>query len=374
MKAITGLVLFVSLLMPLAASAETVLRVGSDITVEPDQVVNGDYYVSVGPFGRTTMSGAVAGDMLVFAGKAVLNGSITDDLFLVAGTGEVHASTTGAVRMLAGEATISEAVGGDVFMLGGTLTILPTAMIAGNVYFFGGDAKINGTVGGGVFGAAERVSINGSVAGSVDVRVPAGLVLGDAAEIGGDVTYTSLVPLMRSQSSVVEGTVLEQATPTLENREIARTVLTPLFVILFASLSLFLLFRRGLQRLVNVIDDSLLLAGGIGAAVIIAAPIVATLLLVTVLGILLGVMLLGGLIVLYTVALALTGVVTGAFMMKFIRGSKEVTLPSILLGSVAVHLCMLIPIVGIMVVVSIFILTLGGLTRSVYVVLKTEAE
>ncbi len=374
MKFTTGALMTLIFLLPVTASAETVLRVGQDISVETDQVINGDYYVSVGPFGRTTMSGTVAEDMVAVAGSALVNGSIGGDALLLAGAAQLHASTSDDVRIVAGEAVISEAVGGDVFVLAGTLQVLSSAKIAGNVYFFGGDATIEGTVAGSLYGTAERMRVDGQIGQNIDVRTPAGLTLGDQASVAGTVTYTSAVPLQRSQGSVVEGSIVEQTTKSADAREVARDVLTPLFVILFASLSLFLLFKRGLQALVEHIDESMLIASGVGAAAIFGAPIVAMLLLVTVLGLLLGLMVLGGLVILYTVALALMGVVAGAFMSKYVRGRLEVSLPTIIVGSIVLQGLMFIPVLGIVLVALCFILTLGGLTRSAYQVLHTRAE
>ncbi len=374
MKSTIGVLTVLVFLLPVTTNAETVLRVGQDISVETDQVINGDYYVSVGPFGRTTMSGTVAGDMVVVAGSALVNGSIGGDALLFAGAAQLHASTSDDVRIVAGEAIISEAVNGDVFVMAGTLQVLSSAKIAGNVYFFGGDATIEGTVDGSLYGTAERIRVDGQIGQNIDVRTPAGLTLGDQASVAGSITYASAVPLQRSQGSVVEGDIVEQATKSANAREAARGVLTPLFIILFASLSLFLLFKRGLQALVERIDESMLITSGIGAAAIFGAPIVAMLLLVTVLGLLLGLMVLGGLVILYTVAIALTGVVAGAFLSKYFRSRLEVSLPTIIVGSVVLQGLMFIPVLGFLVVALCFILTLGGLTQSAYQVLHTRAE
>ncbi len=374
MKFTTGVLTALIFVLPVTASAETVLRAGQDISVEADQVINGDYYVSVGPFGRTTMSGAVTEDMVAIAGSALINGSIGSDVFLLAGAAQLHASTTDDVRIVAGEAVISEAVGGDVFVVAGTLQVLSSAKIAGNVYFFGGDATIEGVVAGSLYGTAERIRVDGQIGQNIDVRTPAGLTLGDKASVAGTVSYASAVPLQRSQGSVVEGSIIEQSTESADARQTARAVLTPLFVVLFASLSLFLLFKRGLQALVERVDESILIASGVGAAALFGAPIVAMLLLVTVLGLLLGLMVLGGLVVLYTLALALMGVVAGAFLSKYVRGRLEVSLPTILVGSATLQALMFIPVLGIVALALCFTLTLGGLTRSAYQVLHTRAE
>lgn len=363
-----------TLALPMVVEAETVLRVGSDISLESDQVVNGDYYVSAGPVGRASMSGVVEGDMVIFASSAVLNGTIAEDLLLIAGTAQVQASTSDDVRIVAGEATISEAVGGDVFVLGGTLNILSTATIAGDVFFFGGSLNSEGAIGGSVLGSAERVRIDGFVGKNVNMQVPAGLTLGDKAVVKGNVTYGSHIPMVRSQASIVEGEVLEQQRAVADTRAVAREVLTPLFVILFATLSLFLLFKRGLERLVATVDESLVLAAGIGAAAVLAAPVATIILMVTVLGFILAIALLGSLLVFYAVALSLTGAVLAGLVTKRMYGEAMVTLPAVVLGTLATYALLFLPFIGTFLVAVLFMLTLGGLVRGVYHVLKVRAE
>jgi cytoskeletal protein CcmA (bactofilin family) len=365
--------------VPYLASAETVLRTGSDISVGTDQVINDDYYVSVGFQGTTDMSGEVAGDMLVLAGSAIVNGVVGEDLMALGGSLQMHGSTTDDLRVVAWDTVISESVGGDVVVLGSSLKVLPTATIGGNVYFFGVDAKIDGAVAGSVYGTAERVHINGTVGKDVDLHAAGGLMLGDKAVIDGNLSYQGFVPLARSQGTVVEGEVNEIVeSEATDLREAAREMLTPLFVMLFAALSLFLLFKRGLQRLVEKIDESLLVATGLGAAAMFAGPVAAVLLLFTVLGFILGVALFGMFITLSSVAIALMGVVLGAFASKYARGRLEVTLATVVAGTVLLHLTLnvlaIVPVVGVVFVMSIFLVTLGGLTKSVYHVLHTRAE
>jgi hypothetical protein len=97
-----------------------------------------------------------------------------------------------------------------------------------------------------------------------------------------------------------------------------------------------------------------------------------------VLGFILGVALFGMFITLSSVAIALMGVVLGAFASKYARGRLEVTLATVVAGTVLLHLTLnvlaIVPVVGVVFVMSIFLVTLGGLTKSVYHVLHTRAE
>lgn len=351
---------------PFMTHAETVLRTGSDISVESDQTVEGDYYVSAGPFGRTVMSGKVSEDMYAVGATVTINGEIGADVSLLAGTSYLHASVTDDVRVVAGEVTIADSVGGDVFVIAGSLTILSTAHVAGDIFFFGGDLKIDGPVEGSLYGSASRVNIGSQIAGDIDMTASAGLTLADTATIGGSITYTSLVPLTRGQDTQIGGSVQKNDFAAVTTREKVRDVLIPIFITLFATLSLYLLFKRNIEKVVTSIDHNFARSFMIGSLVIFAGPVISLLLMVTVLGLFVGLLTFSALLMVYIVGIALVSVVLGSFLLKFVTNELSVTLPSILLGVLSVQLLLLIPVLGPLAIYIVFALTVGAVTQRMY--------
>ncbi len=375
MKQIAWAVAIFTLLIPFSTTyAETVLRASDDVSIEHDQIIDGDFYGSAGPFGRLTMSGEIAHDALMFAGSVLANGTVGEDLQILAGSAQVGAATDDDVRIVAADAVLSSTVGGDVIVLAGTFEMLSTAEVKGNVYVFGGTATIDGVVDGSVYGTLEHLTLNGTVAGDVDVNVPAGLVVGNEAHITGALTYESNLSLQRAPSAIIEGAVNGKQTAGETTREKVRSVLTPVFVLLFAALTLYLFFKRGLLALVKTIDASPLSAVGIGAATAFGAPIAAVLLMLTFLGFLLGGVLFGAIIVLYALAIPLAGVVCGAFMYRAIFGNLEVSPVTVVGGTVLLLLVAQVPVVGPLVMIGVLFITMGGLTRGLYQILHTRAE
>lgn len=361
-----GLIVLLFLLIPVCTQAETVLRTGNDISVEADQVVDGDYYVSVGPFGRTVMSGSVVGDMYAVGASVTVNGEVGNDVSIFAGSSQLHAPITDDVRIFAGEVTIAEDVGGDVFVFAGSLSVLSTSHISGDIFFFGGDLVVEGDVDGSILGKAQLVNIDSTVKGNLDMTVSNGITLGDRANIAGSVRYTSFVPLTRGQGTVIGGEVMKTESLTATARQQARDILVPIFITLFATLSLYLLFKKELEKVVLSVEVTFSRNLLIGSVMSLFGPIAVVLLMVTVLGLLVGLMAFSIVLILYVAGFALSCVVFGAFVMKSITKRLEVTLLTILVGTVLLQLVLLIPVIGAIIVYIVFAVTVGALTQQMY--------
>ena len=348
---------------PVAVSAETVVRTGESVSVESNQVIENDFYAAGG---TVTMSGDVTGDMYSAGGTVTVNGSIGQDLTLFAGSAQIHASTTDDVRVFGGEIVIAEHVGGDVFVMGGLLKILSTAEIDGDVIFYGGELEISGPVSGSVVGIAESVRIDSSIGGNVDFTSSRGVILGDRASVAGNVTYKSTTELTRAQNAVVEGDIIRTAPTNVAESLKFEDVLIPVFIILFATLCLYLVFRNELQSLVDEILATPSRAGLIGVGLFIGGPLVVIILMVTVLGILVGLLGLFAWLTMVLAAFMISSILAGAILSKLFTKRTEITLVWVVLGTLSVCLLSLIPVIGGFSIFVLFILSLGGLGYSGY--------
>ncbi len=367
MKKIAQLALLFAV-FPLCVHAETVLRIGENVTVDADQIVDGDYYVSVGPFGDTSMSGSVTGDMYAFGGSVDANGSIGNDLTIVGGATQLHATVTDDVRIIAGEATIADHVGGDLFVIGGVLNVLSTARVDGDIIFFGGEAEINGTVGGSVLGTSERIRIDAQVGKDVDIKTATALTLGEKAAVSGSVKYASAEPLVRAQNAAVEGEVVrnEYAASSIQPQQGVRNALIPLFMVLFACLSLYLLFRKELQQLVQHLLLHPVKSAAVGTSIAVLGPVLSVILILTVLGAIVGIAGLLFSLLMYALSCALSGVVLGAFLSRIFTKKIQVSLVWIIVGTAALYALLYVPVIGVLVCAVLFVVTLGGIALSLY--------
>ena len=363
---LSGVFLLALVFLPQVSAAETVLRTGIDLSVESEQVVEGDYYVSSGLFGSSVMSGKVEGDMYGVGAVVTVNGEVGTDATIAAGTVHMYGPVGDDLRVLAGEVTIAEPVAGDLFVLGGLVSILSTASIGGDVFVFGGAVSIEGDVQGSVYGHAEQVSINAAVGKNVEVTAPAGFSLGDKASIAGDVRYTSAVPISRTPGAVVEGELLQGKNEEITPRDEARAILIPLFIALFTVLSLYLLFKQQIVKLVELVQGDSGKSMLIGALVLVAGPVAAVVLMMTVLGVFVGMALFAFLIMLYVVSMSLTGAVLGLLLSRLVTPNAQLSLGTIMLGTLLLHGLMFIPVVGIFLLIVLLCVTLGGICILLY--------
>lgn len=351
---------------PQLALADSVLRIGENVAVSDEQIVEGNYYAATRPFARMDMSGTVAGDMYAAGGTVTINGAIEEDLFIVSGVSNVHATVTDDVRIVAGEVTVSEYVGGDLFVIGGTLNVLSSAQIDGTVFFFGGSGEIAGTVGQSIVGYAETLHLNGSVSGGVDVTVPAGLRLGSNADIAESVRYKSFVEVTRDPASVIGGDVTKVASAAASSKDTARAVLTPLFMILFTALSLYLFFHKNLHSIFTTALQRPVRSLLIGTGVIFASPIVSMMLFVTVLGALVGALVLLSTTLLALVGMVLAGSLLGSYVWYWYRHDIQVSLFTIIGGTSLLYVILLIPVLGVVVYVLLMAQVIGALGLRLY--------
>lgn len=358
------IVAFIFCAVPAVASAETVVRAGESVSIGNEQVVENDFYAAAG---NISMSGEIRQDMYSVGGSVTVNGPVGVDLTAISGTVQIHAPVGDDVRIVGGEMVIADRVGGDVFVIGGLLKVLSSASIGGDVFFYGGEGDISGSVGGSIMGAAESLRIDGSVGGNIDVSAGKGLTLGDRASVGGDVRYQSPRELTRSQNALIDGEIVRNESKAKEKNDwVSEFPLVSLFVSLFAALSAYLFFREKLQLLVAGIYNSPVRHGLYGFCVLFLTPIAIVLLFLTILGTLLGVVGLFAWMLLISAAYLLTSVIVGALSFALFNKMPVVSLQSVILGAVLLHLLFFVPVVGPFAVFVCFVLTVGGLTYGLY--------
>jgi hypothetical protein len=356
-------------LFPLfSVHAETVVRTGQNIAVDASEVVKGDYYVSVGPWSQTSMSGKVEGDMYALGGVVNVNGDVGKDIFILGGSAQMYASTSDDVRVVAGEVTVGEHVGGDLFVIGGVLKVLSSATIAGDVIFYGGTADIAGTIKGSVLGKSEAMRIDGAVGKNVQVETVKALALGDNAKVEGFLTYTSTDTINRAQNATVKGEVQHQKPHQIDVASKSLTLFSvlPLLIALFTTLAFYLLFRRNLETFVLKAHKNHLKTVLIGLCVLLFGPSLAVLLVFTGLGLLLGLMALALFAFLVLLAYTLSGVLFGSYLAKWCTNHPRITLLWVVIGTVLLQALLFVPIVGLAVVILFTTITLGTLILGGY--------
>ncbi len=346
------------ILFPLhSLDAQTVLRSGDTVSVAEDQKIVGNFY-SVTTI--LNLSGEVEGDVVAGAGKITLNGNVTEDVFILGGSVDVHGTVGDDLRVIGGEVIIAESITGDVFVVGRTVNILSTASVTGDILVYGGEVTIAGSVGGSVYGRVKNLRIDGPVAGNIDVTTDS-LVLGERANITGGVTYVSYDLLTRAQNATVGGDVVRNDVPPKET--ISPTLMVvPFLMVLFSVLVWFLIGRSLLQKIVTRAVTRSVRPTLLGFLALLFVPIATVVLLLSLLGSLVGIIALFAYLLALTLSLVAMGAVAGVILMKVFNQPAEIlTLATILLGTFFVGIVCMLPFIGPIFIMALFLITLGAL-------------
>ncbi|QQR64471.1 hypothetical protein IPH92_02780 [Candidatus Kaiserbacteria bacterium] len=353
--------------IPVSAFAGPILRTGETISVDAAQSLKGDFY----GFGSTvSISGQGDNDVYIAGGTVTINAPILEDLTVVGGVVQIHGDIGDDVRIVGGEVVLASPVKGDVVVFGGTLTILSTAQVEGDVLFMGQTLVIEGSVMGGIHGVAETARLNTEVEGDVSLRVENLFTVGDKANLQGNVTYESAHEVVRAQNAVVAGEMKQVQVREREySMPTAQFALFELSILLFVALTLYVIGRRHVVRVVEYSFARLGMSGLMGLGILFAFPFIATLLFVSVLGIFAGIIFLFGYMLMILMALALMPIFVGYALQKVALRREGITLYTVIGGVALCVLLSLFSVAGGLILFACFVITLGALGTTAYHVL-----
>lgn len=350
-------------IIPAVVSAETVVRTGGTVSIGVSQIVENDFYAAGG---SVSHSGEVKGDMYVAAGSVTINGRVGQDLTVFGGTVGVNNVVGDDLRVAGGEVIVAGEVKGDVFVLGGQLRVLSSAKIGGNVYFYGGEALIDGPVTGSLMGYADHFNVNTTLGG---IDVIGELALSDSTKVKGDVRYDSDQELSRAPNAEVSGTISKADNATMATTEQSGGIGFPFLMLVvwfFTTLCIFFFFRRYLDQLWYAVHTKPAQSGLIGLAALVAGPILSVILVVTVLGAWLGIMSIFLLILLVLIALLCLPVLVGRFAMSYWKKGSQLDIKTVVLGMGIVAVLAYLPYVGSFLIFVSLTLSLGAILLALY--------
>lgn len=364
MKKTSFIVSLVALLcVPLFSEASPIIRSGETISIDASQALLGDFY---GMAQKVSISGTAEHDVYVAGLNVTINAPIREDATILGGTVQIHGEVGDDVRVLGGEVTIGERVKGDVVVYGGTLHILSTAHVEGELIFAGEQLQVEGDVDGGIHGYSRTARINALVGGDIVYTASESLSLGEKAFVGGNVSYESTNELARAQASVVEGDILRTEIPREEPQNALAPLLYMLGILIFATLTLYFFAKSPAEKLVGSAVGQLGKNGLIGLAVLIVVPFVSFMLMVSVVGLFVGALLFMAYVSALILSLVLVAVLLGIYTQKFFTKSTELKVQTLLIGSLAFAIIMLVPVIGPLVIFGAMMIMLGTLSGRSY--------
>ncbi len=351
----------ITVVFPVRVEA-AVMRTGDIVSVPKDAVVPGDFYALGGK--SVNISGVIEGDLYAVGQSITINGTVMGDVVAIGGSVQIHGNVEDDVRVVSGSVELAEAVKGDVIVIGGFATVLSTATIDEDLYFYGGQLDVDGEVVGMLHVQAESLVINSSV-GSVDATLSGAIQLGESAHIGKDILYESSREISRSPNAVVEGKITQREAAADPQRDMG-AFLYVAFMALFSALVAVLLFRDYVYGVVRTSSSALGLSGFIGFAAFLMMPIAASVLLISVIGVPVGIFLWIVYLALVLAALILSQVFVGAALAKIIVHEYRINWMWTVAGVALTQAVLQVPYVGVLICAAVFFVVLGMLLHYGY--------
>lgn len=343
-----------------------VVRTGDGISVAENEKIDGDFYAAGND---VHISGTVTGDVYVTGMTVTVDGEVKGDVVILGGTATVHGKVHDDVRVVGGKAVIAGQVAGDIVVAGGTLSLLSSGRVEGDLLFFGGSADVSGPVKGQVYSHAQSLTINAPV-GMIDAKIDEQLSLGDAAVVSGDIQYESVSEIFRDPGSSVSGTVSRQGGALKDDAYPLKGLATFWLVVLFAVLLGVVTLRGPLARTFIAHIPRMGVCAFLGFGVILLVPITCFALWFSILGFLVGALLIAFYVPLLIFSFIVMHIFVGAYVYRFVGGGYQVNWFSAVIGVAVTQGVLLIPVVGSLLVIAGLCITVGILVHQAYSMLR----
>lgn len=348
-----------------AAGALEVRRGGS-LIVEEGERIDDDLYIAGD---RIEVRGHVTGDLFV-AGRSVrVRGQVDGDVFAAAEDVVLEGPVRGSVRAAGEEVRVEGEVGEDVLVAANEAHVVRGARVGRDLAVAAQEVLLAGSIGRRVLAAADEIEVRGDIAGEMRARARE-IEVESGARIGGRLEYASENEARIDQGAQVGS--IERVPVEPHRRAGPAMVLLGWLRMLVGFFVLGLLFvwlapafaRRASRTTTDSVGASL----GLGALVLIAAPLVAMAMIA--LGFVfggwwIGLALLGLLALAFALGMATAGLGAGRWLLERAGRTRAHAVWALLAGLVVLGLVALVPFVGPVVVFVAAVIGLGALTLSV---------
>lgn len=259
---------------------------GDLITLAEGRVVDGDWYAAGN---RVDVNGRVARSALIAARHAEVQGAIGQDLNVAVETAAVRAPVRGSVRAACRQLHMASSVSEDAVIFAQEAVLEKGAAVGKDLLAACQGIRIEGSVQGRTWLAAETVELNGIVSG--EVRIKANRVsVGPLARIQGPLVYEAPEAMRVSPGAQLPPQVQWQRTRPesgWKNFLLGWLLfrLGMILALLLAGIVLVALAPAATRRYTMVIQDHALPCLGWGTLTLLAVPTAAIILAVTLVGI-----------------------------------------------------------------------------------------
>jgi hypothetical protein len=330
-----------------------------EIVLPKNEILDKDYFAAGD---SVILSGTVNGDVYLAGGGVVVEGLVNGDLFVAGGTVTIRGRVTHDARIGGGQIIVSGEIDGSLSVGGGSVSLTDSAKIGGSLLAGAGSLFVFAPVGKSATIGAGQVTLGNTIGGDIVAGISQ-ITLTPNAKVVGNLVYWS-----KSNAQIQPGAqVLGKITHNLPHAEFKPAkigILLPFAIAnIISSLIIGLLMLKFLpvytQRTANAIIEQPWASLGVGFLTLVLFPAIFIILLVMVVGIPLAVILLFTFLIIAYMTKIFVSLVIGQKIFKFI-GKQTKSGWELLAGLIVYGVITLIPIIGWIAVVLVFLFGLGA--------------
>ncbi len=339
------------------------------------QIIDSDF-IRVGQ--TVQIDGEIKGDAYLAGGIVNVNGKIDGDLFVLGGKVNINGPVSGSIRILGGDVTANSSVDRSALLVCGNCSVTGNVIINGSLMVAGANLEQSaGKVGRGFRFLGNRLFLNSEIANEAYVVADQEFLLGPHASISGELKYTGNSEAVLETGATVAGRILYQKTSQdgsyprffrakdfLASYQKIKPV-TDLFGILVSAIIGFVLlglFPKAFEKVVKAIENRPYASLGWGAVSFLMVPVAVILFALTIVGIPVSLVLLLVGYLAWVVAQYFAAFFIGRKILLSKFGERRGW--ALVLGLVLIYLLGLIPFVGTLLKLVLFLLSLGALILS----------
>lgn len=343
-----------------AASADA----GASVVMEGP--IDHDVYLA----GRSVeVRGAIDGDVVVAGGRITTGDDVAGSVIAAGGTVDVGGTVKRSVRVAGGDVTAAARIGRDLMAVGGNVTLARDSRVAGAAWIAAAQVAVNGAVGKDLNAIGADIAVSGTIDGDAHLR-GRWITIGPNAVIHGHLTYDSDTEAEIASGARIEGGVTREAWSMPRRAGAAMQIAHYAVRIvvglgLFAAGLLFILVFPGYSLdAARLIGLRPLASLGVGFALLIATPVAVLIAMVSMLGAIVGLVVLAAYFISLLLAVLTGAIFLGDGLLRLL-GRGPLTgigrrLAALILGVIALMILSGLPFVGLLAFLAALVLGLGA--------------
>jgi hypothetical protein len=355
------LILGLALLSP---QPEPVVAQSSDASVVREGPIDHDVYLGGS---SVALRGPVDGDAVLAGGRITTDGDIAGSVLAAGGTVDIRGVVKRSVRVAGGDVTASAQVGRDLTAAGGTVTLARDSRVAGDAWIGAAHVAVNGAIGKNLNVIGANIAISGTIEGDAHLR-GRWITIQPSAVIRGHLSYESDTEAEIASGAHIEGGVTRGEGPRRAGTALrvvgyAAEILLGLGL-LAAGLLFILVFPGYSLNAARLIGLRPLASLGLGFALLIATPVAVIIAMASMLGAILGLVVLAAYFISLLLAVLTATIYLGDAVLRLL-GRGPLTgfgrrFAALILGIIALMILSGVPFIGFFVVLGVFVFGLGA--------------